>query len=409
MSDSKLSKDDLLFSVEAYEKKFPEVNGIFKDSRENIGDIKNTCLVVLDTNVLLAPYRISKKGLADVKNVYEKLIRQKSLLIPEHVVREFSERRGIVLGEIHDTILTNTAAVPEVKDYPVLDGLDEYGELLDVQRRCKELVGSYNIIRKELADRIREWTWSDPVVSMYGILFQGGCYINHSLNNDEILVDYEERHKYRIAPGYKDSKKPVNVAGDLIIWHTILELGERTNKDVVFVSGDVKNDWWYQSSGQHFVPKFELLNEYNRRSNGRNVYLIQFSEFLELFEGQEDTVNEIRKWEDDIVESLVEREASKFNKLEKYKRSNLRRFFLKTSCDVCGFEAKGDHDILELHQIKPLMDSEQVSAKHYVTLCRNCHSKVHSIPSKTACICPTCKLTVADEDSNFCSNCGQKL
>ena len=52
---------------------------------------------------------------------------------------------------------------------------------------------------------------------------------------------------HHIPPGYKDAGKEDSGIGDLLIWHTILELGKVHKKSVIFVSGDEKPDWFKQS------------------------------------------------------------------------------------------------------------------------------------------------------------------
>ena len=63
---------------------------------------------------------------------------------------------------------------------------------------------------------------------------------------------------------------------------SILELGERKKKDIIFVSEDLKPDWWHQSSGSEFLPRFELVEEFKRITSGQTLHIINFSTLLKL-------------------------------------------------------------------------------------------------------------------------------
>ena len=56
-------------------------------------EIKNECFVVLDTNVLLVPYTVSKTSLQAIRNAYLQLIELKRLVVPGQVAREFAKNR----------------------------------------------------------------------------------------------------------------------------------------------------------------------------------------------------------------------------------------------------------------------------------------------------------------------------
>ncbi|MFN9115689.1 MAG: PIN-like domain-containing protein, partial [Bacteroidota bacterium] len=93
---------------------------------------------------------------------------------------------------------------------------------------------------------------------------------------------------------YKDSKKPDDGIGDLIIWQTILEISKANNKDILFVTNDQKNDWFYKQDKIGLYPKYELFDEFRRFTEGKSVAIVNFVKFLELSEANEDTINEVK-------------------------------------------------------------------------------------------------------------------
>ncbi len=69
----------------------------------------------------------------------------------------------------------------------------------------------------------------------------------------------------------------------ILIWKTILEIGRKQKKDLIFVSGDTKADWWHQSSHRPLYPRSELIEEYRRESEGGSFHILGFGDFLKLF------------------------------------------------------------------------------------------------------------------------------
>lgn len=98
--------------------------------------------------------------------------------------------------------------------------------------------------------------------------------------------------------------------GDLLIWETILEIGQKSKRDMIFVSGEEKADWQHRADNTALLPRFELLDEYRRASNGRALYIVPLSKLLELLNVAEDSVNEVKNEEVRVLEaSLVDVEC----------------------------------------------------------------------------------------------------
>src|SRR5690606_8363069 len=73
----------------------------------------------------------------------------------------------------------------------------------------------------------------------------------------EIYKEGDKRYDTKTPPGYKDIKKEgahlyedkeyIRKFGDLILWKEIIEKSKSENlKYVVLVTGDVKEDWWFE-------------------------------------------------------------------------------------------------------------------------------------------------------------------
>ena len=93
----------------------------------------------------------------------------------------------------------------------------------------------------------------------------------------DICREGEERHKKSIPPGFMDAKKKDGIRkySDLIIWKELMDFADTNRKNVIFVTDDVKCDWWKTSeSGRIFHP--DLIEEFKkstRDNSGKSMEL----------------------------------------------------------------------------------------------------------------------------------------
>jgi hypothetical protein len=149
-----------------------------------------------------------------------------------------------------------------------------------------------------LLDRIRSWRWDDPVSELYRSLFTQGVVVESDLKEDEAKADCKRRSESRLPPGFRDLKKSTNSAGDMLIWHTILTVGRaRPAADVVLISGDAKNDWFYRSENTPLYPRFELTDEFRRESKGGSFHIMTLGDVLGRLEAPSTVVEEVKTQE----------------------------------------------------------------------------------------------------------------
>ena len=280
---SQKKADDKELNIFILNSIYPEADAIFSFKPQPLEDIKDKCLVVLDTNVLLVPFDTGKESLQQIKATYERLIQTEQLVVPGRVAREFAKNRSEKLKTIYQQISRKRNLSINRQVYPLLESSVEYQKLTDME---KEIDGKLSDYRKQVASllsKISSWYWDDPVSSLYRDLFSQNVVFDIDCDEKKLQSDLEYRQLHGIPPGFQDSGKEDKGIGDLLIWHTILELGKARSKDTIFVTNDSKNDWWYQSENQALYPRFELVEEYRRNSDGRTIHIINFSEFQTPF------------------------------------------------------------------------------------------------------------------------------
>ena len=95
-----------------------------------------------------------------------------------------------------------------------------------------------------------------------------------------IETDGLTRYQAAIPPGYKDAQKSSNQYGDLIIWKEILKFAKENNTSVIFISRDVKEDWFYEIHGRKLGPRIELLKEFHMNLPSKSFYIYTMDAFI---------------------------------------------------------------------------------------------------------------------------------
>jgi PIN like domain len=231
------------------------------------------------------------------------------LRIPGQVAREFADNRAEKLKTLFQQLSRKRDVSLSRSEYPLLEGIPAYKE---VARREAEITVALDDYRKaigSLLDTIATWHWDDPISQIYRDLFKAPTVVDPEVDREKLLEELKYRQDHRIPPGYKDANNDYSGIGDLLIWKTILKIGEEESCHLVFVSGDEKTDWRYQSENRALYPRFELIDEYRVVSKGKSLLIITFAELLEQFGAPAPVVEEVRQEE---AAASLEKSASTF-------------------------------------------------------------------------------------------------
>lgn len=290
---------------------YPNATDLFQCNLECIENIKGDCIFVIDTNVLLVPYTVRNISLKEIEKLYKKLIKENRLIIPGQVAREFVNRRPDHIKNLHKEIKNKIQAINNISKplgtYPFLQFLEEYKEIIRIEKELDEKLKKYKNKFGELAETVKTWTWNDPVSIIYKSLFgkDGVVYdIDIEKEKNEILEVHRKRFLHTLPPGYKDGGKLDDGIGDFLIWMTILKIGEERQKNVIFLSGETKSDWWHRSDKELLYPRFELVHEFQCKST-KSFHIIKLSRLLELFGINAEIVKEIEKIERPTREETI--------------------------------------------------------------------------------------------------------
>ena len=230
-----------------------------------------TGLVVLDANALLNLYRYHPKTRSDLLAVLGKLERR--VWVAHHAMREFYENRENVIegqsnelaGIVSRLRKSGTELQAAVNWWASRAGLpqEQLAELTQMSNDSVErIIAKLSELGADETFKDAEDTTTDPLVAELSSILDAS--VGPPLPENEFLAAREvarKRTASKIPPGWKDAGKSNNQEGDYLIWYETLKEAKRRGLDVLFVTGDVKEDWWYRSKGEAKGPLPELVAE----------------------------------------------------------------------------------------------------------------------------------------------------
>jgi hypothetical protein len=265
-------------------------------------------LFVLDTNVLLNLYGYAEQTREDFFELLESL--GEKLWIPFHVGLEYQRRRLEVIRDekgIFNKINDNLDKIEKIfkGDF----------EQLALRRRFPKLQENTEKLHKDIGKSISSykksvsyWDEKQPCVRSHDAIREKlndltGGKVGEAPENQEWLENVynegKERYENKIPPGYKDSNKSKSEQntfsydglkydrqyGDLILWKQLINKAKDEGvKNVIFVTDDSKEDWWYilESRGKKQIgPHADLQSEIYREADLDIFHMYNTSSFLE--------------------------------------------------------------------------------------------------------------------------------
>ena len=275
--------------------------GFYRPDNENFKSIWENCLFIFDTNVLLGLYRLPQNAfdeyLLTLKQISDRI------WIPHQVALEFQlNRLDVIFDQLDkykkvDEIINETKTSlstkfdqlelkkrhssinPDVLITKIEEIFASFKDELAVSQKKQLCISDDDSIRLEV-DRLFDKKIGDP------------------LSEEEIDALYKEgkiRYENKQPPGYKDigkckpderfytyrNLKIDREFGDLIIWFEIIKMAkEKKIANIIFITDDEKEDWWWIFKGQTIGPRPELIHEIIEKSNVGSFYMYKSPSFL---------------------------------------------------------------------------------------------------------------------------------
>lgn len=242
--------------------------------------IENGYAVVLDTNVLLNIYRYSPEfsefALECLKAIKNCIMLPATVRLEydKHNHSEFSkmERRTIEASK-ETAKQINSAKTKIIKSCNNLERL-QFQDVEDLINKLSEKLDNVQTVLDNYfedhaaLDLIqRSWEGVDYLCDLVEEFDSNGQVMTGPCQDDiyRWCEEGEKRYKQEIPPGFKDAKNKDGVRkySDLILWKETLRYAKIESKNLIFITDDVKADWWeYIDGNRQFHTK--LLDEFNQ-------------------------------------------------------------------------------------------------------------------------------------------------
>lgn len=253
------------------------------------------CLVFVDTNVIAWSFRLNQRARTELVQWFYRMTQDERLMIPAWAVHEYNHHLekqdanffhpGKAVTKRAISALAELEPIAElgIDDALAKDvGHGSRAAALAELAAASEVVGRFAKRLGQVDDELRldlfkQW---EELVRRAGL--QTDVHALATGAHDEATA----RFLNRLSPGFEDADKPVNRAGDLIVWNEILMCcRERKAKRAVLLTNDGKADWVYtprsvvlpngkavdgtsEAARSVKLPKSDLVDEFERATEG---------------------------------------------------------------------------------------------------------------------------------------------
>ncbi|MGE6490621.1 PIN-like domain-containing protein [Exiguobacterium sp. NPDC077395] len=255
-------------------------NKIISDASVNIAELLDANYVIIcDTNVFLGPYRFSPDYANFTINCLEKI--QEHIVVPYTVFVEFRKHNRALYVRRNDKIensVEDIIKLIDVQKEKMKNGVEtlvkrQFPEAEGLQNQIEEKYNDLKMIFTQYFEERSVLTlvqdnWSQDIIEHFMNKLVSAGKVMEDFSREEIYricEEGEKRYKKQIPPGYKDSKNKDGLRkySDLILWREILNFAQKNQKNIIFVSDDVKPDWWnVENNENEFLPK--LIEEFSK-------------------------------------------------------------------------------------------------------------------------------------------------
>lgn len=259
--------------------------GYYRPRVDEFAKLWEDCIFVLDTNVLLNIYRFGERTRENFLTVLERL--KNRLWIPYQVGAEYHDRRPSVVSQQRNAYDAVTKLLRA--KFAELDAeLRRYQRhpAIEVEKILKSLS---SVVEKACATVARQkeqhpdLLYDDDLREQISDLFQGRVGEPDAPEKArERDQEADARISRRIPPGFSDRAKPDEQRrrGDVVLWLQMLDHAKATNKPIIFVTDDGKEDWWLRYEGRTLGPRPELVQEMRSYAH-ISFYMYSPDRFLE--------------------------------------------------------------------------------------------------------------------------------
>lgn len=237
--------------------------------------------IVLDANVLLDLYKLPDAQANEVIKILQNDNLKDRLWIPFDVAWLYHQEVNNVIisevgnvGSLRNHLVRSKELVAKLKGHPYLDD--------DKKDRLNTLIEEINAFCEQQENLLLHKLSNCAIKVKLADLFHGKLGdVYDSAQLKSIYEDGQKRYSNLIPPGYfgkQDSDKRKNFH-DLIVWKQLLAYGKDQQTDIIFITGQLRPDWYYVINDEALSPRHELINEFMEQTKKR-YYSLGLSQFV---------------------------------------------------------------------------------------------------------------------------------
>lgn len=256
-------------------------------SERELDEALRSALVVVDANVLLNLYRYNESTRDDLLSLLNSI--GDRLWAPHQVVREFWRSR---LGVLASRDAAGSQILEALgKQHRATDAaLQQWAKSIAIDAAIHaQLSEKVAQVHAELREVIQVHTPNasgpagarlEPVIAEIEQLLRGK--VGPPLPPQEwqaAITEGTRRVENEEPPGYLDAAKATSdleekSAGDYLVWCQTVQEASRRGMDVLLVTGDEKEDWWWRYRSEFLGPRRELVIEL-AEACGRRLFMLR--------------------------------------------------------------------------------------------------------------------------------------
>lgn len=279
-------------------------SGYYQPTEQEFITLWEECIFSFDANVLLHIYRYTPKTRDRFFDILYKL--KERIWIPHQVAFEYQKERFSVIShqlraydEIQKTLDKSLQNLKGGLGVYKRHSLIDTNQIIEIfERAIKKVKRNLSKAKQEHPDFITSDELQDKITEILDGKV-GEPYSKDRLK--AIYKEVEQRFKESIPPGYKDNKKPEpDKYGDVVLWFQLIEYAKSEKKPLIFITDDMKEDWWLEHEGKIISPRPELIQEMSFEA-GVQFYMYSTDRFMEYAESflklpeQEEAIEEARE------------------------------------------------------------------------------------------------------------------
>jgi hypothetical protein len=253
--------------------KFDDIlRGFLPLTDETIKSIWDVGDFIFDTNVLLNIYRYSKASREAFFRMLDAL--KGRTFVPHRVAVEFARNRRKVIREHYEPHYKLIAHLDEATK-KILGNYKKHPQHSDLVRFIAHTV---NNLKQSFGDSEKahlQLITNDILLTRLRSII--GPDAGEPFPAEPATAEYKRRKDGSIPPFCKDddSKSGDRGMGDVLIWLEIKAKYQGTQKPLVFVTGDQKENWWQDAGGGQSIPQPALIQEmYETSGNDIQFYTV---------------------------------------------------------------------------------------------------------------------------------------